>query len=168
MRYKNKKGAITDLVFMLGPILALVITIIVVSLVWDNYRTELEAAVNLDDFPRVRSVMTKTTTGSIPMLDKIFMAFVIAMFLGTLILGFKLRTSPIFIAFILIYMPLLLLLAKIMKDTYNEFRIHETLSATASTLTLTNHIMSNLPLIMVAFAIGLSIVLFAIREKEAL
>ena len=165
---KNKKAAISDLAIILGVILTMAITIIVVNLVWDEYQRELGEAIDLSKYPRVQASMDKTTNQSMPMLDRIFLAIVIALFLGTIILGFQLRTSPIFIAFIFIYMPLLILLAKIMKDVYNEFRLQENLATIASTLTITNSIMGNLPVIITGFAILLSIVLYAIRRNESL
>jgi len=168
MKKINKKGAISDILLSFGPILAIAITIILATYIWTEYSNELGDAVDLSEYPYVQRAMDKTTEGPIPLLDKIFLAFVIATFLGTLILGIRLRTSPIFIAFILIIMPLVVLLAKIMKDTYAEFSGHETLASSAAGLTLTNHLMSNLPIVAVVFTIGLSVALFVVRRAETL
>ena len=165
----NKKAALSDLAITLGVILAMAITVIVANLVWQEYKNELAEAIDLDDFPRVKSSIDKTTQAA-TFYDKIFLAFVIAVYIGTMILGFRLRTSPIFIMFIFIFLPILVLLAKIMKDTYTEFTGAEALqdAINASTLTWTNQIMNNLPVITIAFAIGLSIVLYVVRTMEAL
>lgn len=166
----NKRGTLSDLAIILGSILALAITIIVVNLVWQEYSAELADTIDLTQFPRIQRSMDITTTSSMPMMDRIFMAFVIAAFIGTMVLGFGTRNSPIFIMFIFIFMPILILLAKIMKDVYIEFRGNEVIANAVanSTLTFTEQIMTNLPIVTTAFAIGLSIVLYVIRRQEVI
>lgn len=164
----KKRGAISDLALILGPMLALAITILIAILIWTEYSNELANAVDLDDFPRVRSVIEKTTTQAIPIFDKIFFAFTIALFLGTIILGLRLRTSAIFIAFIFIYMPLLVLLAKIVQDTYSEFSAQPAFGPAVALTPIATMIMTNLQIITIAFAIGLSIILFVVRRSESI
>lgn len=166
----NKKGGLSDIAVILGSILALAITIIVVNLVWQEYSTELANTIDLTEFPRIQRSMDLTTTGSMPMLDKIFISFVIAAFIGTMVLGFGVRNSPIFIMFVFIFMPILILLAKIIKDTYIEIRGNAILADTIanSTLTFTEQVMLNLPTVTIAFTIGLSVVLYVIRRQETI
>lgn len=167
---KNKRGTLSDLAIILGFFLALAITVVLANMVWQQYQLELADAIDLSQYPYVESSISKTTDLSMPMLDKIFLAFVVASFIGTMLLGFRVRNSPIFIMFVFIFMPILVLLAKIMKDVYNEFASNTAITDRLgnATITFTAQIMGNLPKITIGFAIALSVVLYVIRQREAL
>lgn len=89
-----------------------------------------------------------------------------ALHLGVLAFAFFLRSHPIVYVAGIVLIAILALLAAPLSNAYEDIIADDALSATASTFSMTNFIMSNLPRFEIVFGIITLIVMLGLARSE--
>lgn len=141
-KIKNKKGIADILVFVI-IVFSIAIGLFVFHFVNKNIHDTLKPELTTEES---QTALTEGVTKLNNMLDSlVFIIFIISVAL-IIITSFLVNVHPVFFVFYLILIPLALILAVILSNTYTEITTQEEFNQTVSSFKMTNFIMNKLPL----------------------
>lgn len=156
---KNKRGSLTDLIF-LGVVLTFFAVIILIGfMVISNFNTQLQASVPGLPTEAVTSLNTIENTFS-GTLDNTFFFFAIGLGIVTIVLAALVRVHPIFIAFYIVGLVFTIFFSGVFSTIYQEMAASPTLSTYASQLNIINTTMTYLPWVVAIIGTLLAIIMY--------
>ena len=160
MKYKkiNKKGSAFDMAYAIAGLFALVITLMIINIAWDEVEEDL--SVSEADNPTVIQVLERGDV-MVSMYDQIVVGGVIGSFIVLIILAAIIPTSPIFMVAFLLYTAVMTMVSAVISNTYDIFIASNKVADIADAYPMTTLIFENLPLITVMLGAILLIVTYS-------
>tara|TARA_R100001530_G_scaffold125792_2_gene94409 strand:- start:167 stop:670 length:504 start_codon:yes stop_codon:yes gene_type:complete len=160
----NKKGNVPDLIYIIVILFSLGVTIIIAANFYGQYTDSISSNPAFNN-----SANTKVQTDAnlmLSSLDYIFIFFFIGLIIATIVLGFQIKTHPIFFFISLMLLIVVTILAGTMSNVYEQFTTNTTTSiqTTASSYTAMNFLFNHLPL-FIAFVGVVIMVIFYAKDK---
>jgi len=155
----NKKGNIPDLVFIL------VILFIFAMFTFIGFKIYSAYSESVMDDP-----MFNTTRGNIiddaghralAVMDYAFIFIFIGLILSTIILGFQIRTHPIFFFLSLLALVVVIILGAQFSDIFTDFSDSDNMAGVASNYIIIMYVMNNLPLFLLFAGIAIMVIFYA-------
>ncbi len=158
----NRKGSLQDLLLVMVLLLVLAITIVFSSLIAHKIGDTRIFSDELTGTNQsvARGIFDKTLNNTIPKFDTIFVGFLIAGILGTIILAFAVRSLTVFFMAGFIFTAVLILIAPILSNVYDAVADNEQVIEFSAPFTAIEFVMSNLPLMMLIAATAVSVVIY--------
>ena len=155
---RNKKGSLQD-VIMIGAIL---LFFGIILLIGSKVTGEWNDAIQLrTDIPANAKTATQTLSDHYGgAMDYGFLLLAVGLGIATLILAALVRIHPVFIPLFFIGLVMVVVLAAVMSNIYQEMAEQTELTTYADELVFTSHILEFLPLIVGVFGILLMIVMY--------
>ncbi len=159
----NKKASLQDLVLIMGILLTVAIAIIISALI----TREIQQSALMDDINgvnnhRARVIYNRTLNNVVPQFDNIFLGTFVAGILGTVILGFAVRSFPVFMVAAFVFTIVLVMLAAIMSNVYDDIASSPALADDADDFKAIQFIFSNFPLVILGSAVLVSISIYGL------
>jgi len=160
----NKKGNVPDLIYIIVILFSLGITIIIAANFYAQYTDNISTNPAFDN-PTNTNIESDANT-MLASLDYIFIFFFIGLIISTIVLGFQIRTHPVFFFISLILLIVVTILAGSMSNVYEQFTTNTTASiqTTAVSYTAMNFLFAHLPL-FIAFIGVVIMVIFYAKDK---
>jgi len=160
----NRKGNVPDLIYIIVILFSLGVTIIIAANFYGQY-TESIADNPAFNNP-VNTAVEADAETMLAALDYIFIFFFIGLIISTIVLGFQIRTHPVFFFISLILLIIVTILAGTMSNVYEQFTTNTTssIATTASNYTAMNFLFAHLPL-FIAFIGVVIMVIFYAKDK---
>ena len=161
---RGKRGSLQDLVFLMVILLTVGITIIVATLI----ATSIDEGGVFDDRPggpsyeEARIIYNVTLNRVIPTFDTIFVGVFVGGLAIIILLSFAVRSLTAFFVLGFIFTVILVMLAAILSNVYDEVADHPQLINASQDFTAMEFIMSNLPLVILGSAALVSIVIYGL------
>lgn len=158
----NKKGSIFDLITGLGFFLAAVILMVAMYMIVQEM-----AAIPAFNTAASNAIMQSAVSAS-KTFDFVAVMFFFGFIIGSTILVFFLRTSPLFLPFNLFVYIVGLILAVGISNSYETFLTlsQGTLTTALDAFTLSNFLLQNLPIVYGVFGLILFLFLFFIKPRD--
>ena len=160
----NRKGNVPDLIYIIVILFSLGVTIIIAANFYGQYTDSI--ADNEAFNNTVNTAVESDAETMLAALDYIFIFFFIGLIISTIVLGFQIRTHPVFFFISLILLIIVTILAGTMSNVYEQFTTNTTssISTTASNYTAMNFLFAHLPL-FIAFIGVVIMVIFYAKDK---
>lgn len=153
LKRKNKKGSLTDLIFMLGIILFFAMIILFSFKIGSEFNDKIQ----VDD--KITAEGKATTSKLIAfypgIVDNMFLFFCIGLVMVTLILAALVRVHPIFIPLYIIGLIMIVFFSGVFSNIYQEMAANASLATQAAQLEMITNILTFLPIF--TFIVGLLI-----------
>ena len=163
---KNKKGSLADLLWIGVVLLVISVTILITYKVYDEIDTKIQAQ---DAMPaRSKTASTQIKGHFSGVLDNTFLFLTITLALMAFVLAALVRIHPIFFVFFIIMLALVIFLAGVFSNIYQEMAGQEELTAIADDLTFISLIMTYLPLLVGVFGSILAVVMYKLWSVDQL
>lgn len=163
LKPKGKRGSLQDLVLVMGILLTVAITIVVAALiVREIQESEMFDDRNDVNYHRARVIYNTTLNRVVPQFDNIFLGVFVAGMLGTVILGFAVRSFPIFLGAAFVFTAVLVMVAAILSNVYDEIADHPNLIGDSAQFTAIEFIFSNFPLVILGAAVLVSVAIYGL------
>tara|TARA_R100001530_G_C4295255_1_gene149070 strand:- start:207 stop:710 length:504 start_codon:yes stop_codon:yes gene_type:complete len=160
----NKKGNVPDLIYILVILFSLGITIIIAATFYGQYTANIATNPAFDN--PTNANVEASANQMFSSLDYIFIFIFIGLIISTIILGFQVKTHPVYFFISFILLIVVTILAGSMSNVYEQFSTNSTaiVTDTAANYTAMNFLFSHLPLFI--FFIGVVImVIFYAKDK---
>ena len=153
----NDKGVILDVVAIFHTILAVVITLIIAVVIFNNYRTAFVNDLNYTS-PEINNTFEQAEYHW-QTFDKLFFPLlVMGLIVALIISSFFIPSHPIFVVINVLGMVLLAFVGIIIREVYNEIIIQDVVSGPASSLVFTPAMMQMLPFIGIVVVVVATII----------
>lgn len=155
---ENKKGSLEDIMFI-GIILLFAAMVILIGF---KVTSEFNDNVQTNDLiPANAKTSTQTLTDFYPgIVDNSFLFLTIGLCIATLVLAALVRIHPMFIAFYLIGLTIVVFVSGVLSNIYQEMAANANLAAQADQLTVITSIIEYLPFIIGIFGTLLMVVMY--------
>ena len=159
----NSKGSIQDLIL----IIVILLFAGIVFLFGFKFTTELNDQIQImPDIPTEALTASTQLTGYYPgVIDNSFLFLTIGLCIVALILASLVRIHPIFIAFFFVVWVIIVFIAGIASNIYQEMAANSNLVTEANQLTFITQILNNLPMIIAIFGILLMVIMYKLRSN---
>lgn len=166
MKYfkKKKKGSIGDLLWIGVILLVISVTILICYKVYDAIDTKFQESSQLPATSKAASSQIKGHFSGV--LDNSFLFLTIMLALMAFVLAALVRVHPIFFVFYILMLALVIFLAGVFSNIYQEMAGQPEMTALADDLTFISLIMTYLPFLVGVFGSILSIVMYKIYSME--
>ena len=161
----NKKGSLTDLLFMAVAIFVFGVATLLGYAVYSSFNTEIQT---MTDIPADAKTASTSMVAHFPgVLDNsiLFLAFglgVIAFMLAAMV-----RVHPVFLFIYLIFLVIIVIICGALSNVYQEMAANDNLSGYAANLGVANALLTYLPIIVGVFGTILAIVMYkSWRESQ--
>tara|TARA_R100001086_G_scaffold19443_2_gene9368 strand:+ start:2101 stop:2604 length:504 start_codon:yes stop_codon:yes gene_type:complete len=160
----NRKGNVPDLIYILVILFSLGITIIIAANFYSQYTDSISLNPAFDN-PTNTNIEASAET-MLASWDYLFIFIFIGLIISTIVLGFRIRTHPVFFFISLILLIVVTILAGSLSNVYEQFTTNTTTSiqTTASSYTAMNFLFAHLPL-FIAFLGVVIMVIFYSKDK---
>jgi len=160
----NRKGNVPDLIYIIVILFSLGISIIIGATIYDQYTDSISLNPAFNNSANIQIESDADTM--LAALDYIFIFFFIGLIISTIILGFQIRTHPVFFFISLILLIIVTILAGSMSNVYEQFTTNTTLDiqTTAANYTAMTFLFNHLPL-FIAFIGVVIMVIFYAKDK---
>ncbi len=154
-RKLGKKGSILDLFYVIVFLTGFAITFWISYTIFDEWKTESASLLPGEDVGN----LTESVNIAFLAFDWIFIVMIVLLLLSTTVLAFMIDTHPVmfFISFLLLF--ILIVIAGILSDVFNEFAGSGDLNAAYTVFPIMNFIFDKLPVVA---TIGIALVLVAL------
>ena len=160
---ESKKGSILDGMYITVIALALFLGFATGKIVWDKV-TEDQTIWN-ESTPAATKIMNRYDDQYMPMADGFFVLAISGGYIAIFILAYFIRGSPIFLPIMLILMAINQVLATMVSNIHYKILASSTVvSTTVAGWTMTDALLSNLPLISFIYLVGLTITMLAFGD----
>ncbi len=161
----NKKGSIVDVIHVMVILLVFAMMLLIGFKVMDEINTKFQESDALDAMGKEAS---QRLTGMYPgVMDNSFLFLMIGLFLVTIILAFLVAFHPVFFIFYFIFLTIVIFIAGIASNIYQEAAANAELASIAAQLTYTSHILEFLPIILGIFGFIVAIVSYRTYSLSA-
>lgn len=165
----DKRGSLTDTIFIPVYILVVAITIFIAFNVWGGFKTNFIPIVNGTNVANVgnQSVTLQALEDiqvSFDSFDYAFPFLVGGLMFVSLILAFKRGASAIYAVFSIIIWALAMLMSAVFTNVFGQFET--TFPATAASLPIIAYIMNNMKWVVFTWLFLISVVMFTRDKKD--
>jgi len=172
----NKKGDIADLSHFITIIFVLGIIFFIGGILWFNVVTPVtEKMVALTDNAETQADITasfESTERAVNILDPLFVFFFFGFYLALLMSVFFLDTTPGFMLFAMIGLLIVIFVSSVIADAWINIEAEMDLElleagkvSPANTFTMTNHIVTKMPIYLTIMSSIFLIILYASRRS---
>ena len=145
----NRKASIVDSIFMVVILFAVAISFVLGYKIYDTMNTHIQGADTIPDSGK--AVSQNFYDSYVTIFDYGFLFILIILFLATVVLGAMVDTHPV-LYFISAFLTLIvIILAAIFANTYDEFRDTSSISAYASQFVIIGFVMEHFVSIITVF-----------------
>lgn len=161
---RNKKGSLDDLVYVIGILLFFGLLLLILGKWTSEFNNEIQGS---DIIP----TEGKNAVGAISdlyggVLDNSFLFLTIGLCIVTLIFAMLVIVHPVFFVFYFIMLALVIYVAGIVSNIYQEAAAHPELADIAAKLLFTTHILTYLPFITGILGFVLAIVMYKTWQQR--
>lgn len=162
--FSNKKGSILDILFIAIGVTILGIVLLVMFMISSNVNAQFSAQ---SIVPQESKDATAKVVSLFPgILDKSMLFLTIGLAIGAFILAALVRIHPIFIPLYIITLIIIIFLAGMLSNMYQEMAARPEFAGFAAQLIITNQILTALPLIVGVLGTILMIVQYKIWSNQ--
>ncbi len=152
---KNKKGSLTDLVFIIGIILFFAMIILFSFKIGNEFNDHIQTDTKIT--AEGKAATSKLVAYYPGVVDNMFLFFSIGMVMVSLILAALVRVHPIFIPLYILGLIIIVFFSGLFSNIYQEVAATPELATEAAQLTMISNILTFLPLF--TFIAGLLIMI---------
>lgn len=158
VRKLNKKGSLTDILWVGIVLFVIAVTTLIVFKVSDEFNTQIQAN---DDIPSNGKEAMNTMNGMYPgIIDNSFLFLMITLSIGAIITAFMVRVHPVFVIFFMLLLAVIIFISAAFSNVYEEMASQTSMVAVSSQLTSINFVMQYLPLFIGVFGSIIAIVMY--------
>lgn len=162
---KSKKGFLGDYMLYMVLLFVLAVGILVIYYVFSTINTSWQAAPGLTD--QSKSMVSDFTTRFVGVWDFFYLLLVVGFALVTIILGFALRSHPVFAMLGLLIMLILGMVSVFLANAYNSIASTSAFSSINAEFTFMSFLTTKLPHIVLILGALFLIVLYAKNKNQA-
>lgn len=155
---KNKKGTLQDIIFIIGVVVFFGVLILVAFKINDGITTQVNTMSGMA--PEAITAANKMNSYFPGVIDNTFLLLTIGLGIVTLVLAGLVRVHPLFIGLFFIALILIIILAGIGSNVYQEMAEDPNLSPQANKLVIISNVMNFLPFIIGIFGTILMVVMY--------
>ncbi len=155
---KSKKGSIQDIIFVLIVLVVFGMVVLIGSKIGQEVNDNIQSNSEIDDNTKEQS--QRTISNSMGAIDKAFLFLTIFIAIVVLILAALVRVHPIFIPLFFIGWIILIFLAGIFSNIYQETAAQTELVGVANEMLFMTNILNTLPMIIGVFGILLMVLMY--------
>lgn len=155
----NKKGNIPDLVFILVIVFLFAMFTFIGFTVYGAWSDQVmdEPLFNTT----VGNSIDDSADRSLAVLDYAFIFIFLGLVLSTIILGFQVRTHPVFFFLSLLALVVVVILGAQFSDIFTTFSESGDIAAATSNYVIISYFMANLPMFLVFAGIAIMVIFYA-------
>jgi len=155
----NKKGNIPDLVFILVILFIFGMLTFIGFTIYGSWSDQV-----MDDplfNTTVGNSIDDSADRSLAVLDYAFVFIFLGLILSTIILGFQIRTHPVFFFLSLLALIVVVILGAQFSDIFTTFSESGDIAAATSNYVIIMYVMNNLPMFLVFAGIAIMVIFYA-------
>jgi hypothetical protein len=155
---KNKKGSIIDIVYILVVLIFFGMVVLVGSKIGTDVNEQIQSSSIIDANTKLQS--ERTLNNSMNSIDNTFLFLTIFIGIIIMVLAALVRVHPIFIPIFFVAWIMLVFLAGIFSNIYQNMAAETQLAAVAEELLFITTILNALPIVIGVFGILLMVVMY--------
>ena len=160
----KKRGFVQDIGLYTVILFVVAIGLLVVYYIFTEINTSFQ---DNPDLPAVsKDIMNNFKNRYISIWDNFYLFVVVGFFIVMVILGFSLRSNPVFAMLSLLLLVIFGILAVFFTNAYNKIATSSGFGSLAQEFTMMNYLMHRLPHIVVILSVVFIIVLFAKTKNQ--
>lgn len=159
----NKKGSIDNIIFFLESMIGIGIVFVIMWMLLSNFNATVQDS---DDFPEVSKTSTQGLSDSfVKIFDWAAIILAVVLIIGSVILGFNLRTNPAYLTVYILILVALIFVSVPVSNIWQEF-VLSPLGEYMTAFGKLNWLMEHLPLYTLVFGIINGIAIYSTRGTD--
>lgn len=160
----NKKGGLSDLVYIMITLLAIGLMLLIFGKFSDEFNTKIQERTDVPTAGKVAVGQINDLYGGV--LDNSFLFLTIGLCIAALIMALLVVIHPVFFVFYFIFLVIVIYVSGALSNIYQTAAAEPELASIAAKLIFTSNILNFLPMIIGVFGFILAVIMYKTWENQ--